>query len=155
VTERTVEKLRTLRTRRDTQRLGAAVAAVLQPGDLMVCSGALGAGKTFLVGAIARALGARTAVTSPTFALIHEHATRRGLLLHADLYRVLGPALDDEVERLGLRDRRGEGAIVIVEWGEGAQEAMGGPAELLVTLAIAGAHERVATLSGPRADAIV
>jgi tRNA threonylcarbamoyl adenosine modification protein YjeE len=149
------QAVRQLPTRRDTQRLGAAIAAVLEPGDLVVCTGGLGAGKTLLVGAIARALGATTAATSPTFALVHEHETPRGLLVHADLYRVLGPALADEVARLGLRERRGEGAFVIVEWGEDALDALGGSPALSVSLAIAGPRDRVATLSGPRAGAIV
>jgi tRNA threonylcarbamoyladenosine biosynthesis protein TsaE len=149
------QAVRQLPTLRETRRLGAAIGGIVEQGDLVVCSGALGAGKTLLVGAIARAMGARTAVTSPTFALIHEHDTARGLLLHADLYRVLGPALADEVARLGLRERRAEGAIVIVEWGEDALDALGGPPALSVKLAITGARQRVATLSGPRAGAIV
>jgi tRNA threonylcarbamoyladenosine biosynthesis protein TsaE len=151
----TEEAVRRLPTRRDTQRLGVAIAAVLEPGDLVVCSGPLGAGKTLLVGAMARALGATTAVTSTTFALIHEHATPRGLLLHADLYRVLGPGLAEEVARLGLRERRSEGTFVVVEWGEDAVDALGGSPALSVRLEMRGARERVATLSGTRAGAIV
>jgi tRNA threonylcarbamoyl adenosine modification protein YjeE len=146
---------RTLRTRLDTRRLGASIAAVLEPGDLALFSGALGAGKTFLVGAVARALGARTAVTSPTFTLVYEHATRRGLLLHADLYRLRGADLANEVARLGLREQRAEGAILAVEWGEDAEEALGGAPSLVVRLKIAGPRERIATLSGPRASGIV
>lgn len=141
--------------RRDTRRLGAAIAGVLEAGDLAVLSGDLGAGKTFLVRAIARALGVETAVTSPTYALVQEYATKRAPLVHVDLYRLRGPGLAAEVARLGLRERRREGAILLVEWGEDAAEALGGEPDLVVSLAIAGELERVATLSGPRADGIV
>lgn len=153
--------VRELQTRLDTRRLGAAIAAVLQPGDLALLSGPLGAGKTYLAAAIARALGAKTAVTSPTFTLVHEHDTPRGLLLHVDLYRLLdaGPAgqggLAAEVARLGLRERRSEGAIVLVEWGDDAAEALGGSPALVVRLDVAGARGRVAALSGSRAGDIV
>jgi tRNA threonylcarbamoyladenosine biosynthesis protein TsaE len=144
-----------LPARRDTRRLGAAIAGVLEAGDLAVLSGDLGAGKTFLVRAVARALGVETAVTSPTFALVQEYATKRAPLVHVDLYRLRGPGLAAEVARLGLRERRREGAILLVEWGEDAAEALGGEPDLVVSLAIAGELERVATLSGPRADGIV
>ncbi len=138
-----------------TRSLGRSIAAMLQPGDLVVLSGDLGAGKTLLAGAIARALGVRAAVTSPTFALVHEYETPRGLLLHADLYRLLGPALGAEVRRLGLRERRSEGAILVVEWADEAVALLGGGMSLGVRLAISGAVSRVATLSGARAGDIV
>lgn len=149
--------IRTLRSRRDTRRLGEAIARALRPGDLVILSGDLGAGKTFLVRAVARALGVPDAVTSPTFTLVHEHATPRGALVHADLYRLLEPGSDlpGEVARLGLRERRAEGAMLIVEWGESAVASLGGDAELAVSLVLRGPHEREATLSGPRVGDIV
>ncbi|HEY5241132.1 MAG TPA: tRNA (adenosine(37)-N6)-threonylcarbamoyltransferase complex ATPase subunit type 1 TsaE [Polyangiaceae bacterium] len=147
--------VRTLGTRRETRRLGEAIARALEPGDLAILSGDLGAGKTFLVRAIARALGVDGAVTSPTFALVQEYPTTRAPLVHADLYRLRGPDLAAEVARLGLRERRREGAILLVEWGEDAEAALGGEPSLVVSLVLSGERERVATLSGPRADGIV
>jgi tRNA threonylcarbamoyladenosine biosynthesis protein TsaE len=149
--------IRVLRTRRDSRRLGEAVARVLRPGDLVVLSGDLGAGKTFLVRAVARALGASERVTSPTFALVHEYASPKGPLVHADLYRLKSPdrSLDDEVARLGLRDQRAAGARVMVEWGEDALDALGGSPALVIALSIVGGHERLAALSGLRAGDIV
>ncbi len=152
---------RPLRARRDTRRLGAAIARVLAPGDLVLLSGDLGAGKTFLVRAMARALGVSGRVTSPTFTLVQEYVTERGVVAHVDLYRLLGGNvergrnLNDEVSRLGLRELRAGGAILAVEWGDAAVDAMGGHPALRVSLAIAGPCARVATLSGPRAGGIV
>jgi tRNA threonylcarbamoyladenosine biosynthesis protein TsaE len=148
---------RRLRTRRDTRRLGVAIAGALRAGDLVILTGGLGAGKTFLVRALVRAAGATSRVTSPTFALVREYRTRRGTMVHADLYRLRGDvgSLAGEVARLGLRERRSEGDIVLVEWGEDALESLGGEPALTVSLAIAGPSERVVTLSGPRGDDIV
>jgi tRNA threonylcarbamoyladenosine biosynthesis protein TsaE len=141
-----------LKTRRETQKLGRAIGVKLRAGDLVVLSGDLGAGKTFLTRAVARALGVPggVRVTSPTFTLVQEYDTPRGTLLHADLHRLLGDNLRREVERLGLRERRAEGCIVIVEWGEGAIDWLGGEPELVVKMAAARVG-REATLSGPRA----
>jgi tRNA threonylcarbamoyladenosine biosynthesis protein TsaE len=112
-----------LATRRHTVRLGRALGRSLSPGDLLVLEGDLGAGKTFLVRAIARALGvpASVAVTSPTFTLVNEYAARVPLV-HADLYR-LGDA--DELVELGLLDRIGRDAAVIIEWGDRFADVLG------------------------------
>jgi tRNA threonylcarbamoyladenosine biosynthesis protein TsaE len=138
-------------------RLGVAIAGVLSPGDLVVLSGDLGAGKTFLVRVVARTLGASETVTSPTFALVHEYSTPRAPLVHADLYRLRGDPrrFDTELARLGLRERRQQGAFVMVEWGEDAIAALGGDPVLVVSLAIRDDSERYATLSGAHADDIV
>ena len=148
---------RTLRSRRDTTRLGAAIARALEPGDLVVLAGDLGAGKTFLARAIARGLGVRGTVTSPTFTLVQEYATKRAPLLHVDLYRLRESKtpLEQEIARLGLRERRTEGAILLVEWGEDAVGALGGDPSLTVHLRITGGTTRAVSLSGPREAGIV
>lgn len=131
-----------LPTRRDTTRLGQRIASLLEPGDLVLLSGDLGAGKTFLARAILRARGvpASVAIASPTFTLVQEYP---GDLLHVDLYRLRGENERTEVERLGLAERRAEGAILLVEWGEGLL----GPPDLTVALS---ASPRRASVSGPR-----
>jgi tRNA threonylcarbamoyladenosine biosynthesis protein TsaE len=124
----------------------------------VILEGDLGAGKTFLARAVARAMGVSGTVPSPTFALVQEYDTARGVLLHVDLYRLRGAGLAGEVARLGLRERRGEGAIVLVEWGEDATAALGGEPALAVRLAIAradGDDARSAALSGTRVGDIV
>lgn len=146
-----------LHARRDTVRLGRAIAAVLAPGDLVVLDGELGAGKTFLVRAVARALGVPrdVAIASPTFTLVQEYETGRGTFLHADLYRLLDATGSPELEvaRLGLAERRDEGAMVAVEWGRDRIESMGGAPALLVRLDVTDGH-RTARLDGPRAVAV-
>ncbi len=149
-----------LKSRRDTVRLGHAIAALLKPGDLALLTGDLGAGKTFLARAIARGLGVppSRSIPSPTFTLVQEYATERGELLHADLYRLLDAKhmLPVELARLGLRDRRREGAIVIAEWAADALDLLGGEPELHVRLTLASdsslGSQRVAELEGPYAS---
>ena len=143
-----------LATRRESRRLAAVIAESLVPGDLVSLSGDLGSGKTFLARALARALGVSGAVTSPTFTLVREYATARGSpLLHADLYRLRDDShrFVSEVERLGLRERRAGGAIVVVEWGEDVLPVLGGDAAFEVRLAATGPHARAARIDGARA----
>lgn len=115
-----------LPNRRATKLLARAIARSLSPGDLLVLSGALGAGKTFLVRAVCRALGlpAAVPVTSPTFTLATEYQTVPPIV-HADLYRL---ATTRDVNALGLLEQREEGRALFVEWGGPYIEALGGDA---------------------------
>ena len=127
-----------------TEALGAELADSLKPGDLVVLEGDLGAGKTALARAIIRRLADDPAldVPSPTFALVQPYDSAKGLILHADLYRLGDPR---EVEELGLLDN--PQAIVLVEWAERSPEIMAA-ATLKVALAIPpGGAGRLATLT--------
>lgn len=99
-----------------TRALGRRLAERLEPGDVVALTGDLGAGKTHLVQGAAAAFGVDPGtVTSPTFALVQEHAD--GALLHLDLYRIEG---DDEAAGLGLGELLDGDAVAFVEWPERA-----------------------------------
>lgn len=109
-----------------TVRLAELVAPLLEAGDLLVLTGGLGAGKTYLAGALCHALGLDQdePVTSPTFALVSEYELSL-LVLHADLYRL---QTDSDVFELGLWERRDAGALLVVEWGLSFVRELGGDA---------------------------
>lgn len=97
----------------DTQRLAAAVADLLQDGDLLVLSGDLGAGKTCFTQGIGRALGIDQRITSPTFTLANHYEGRLDLN-HLDVYRIehLSDSLDLDIPELL------ESGVTVIEWGE-------------------------------------
>jgi len=140
-----------LETRRDTLALGRRIARALRAGDLVILSGPLGSGKTFLTRAICRALGLPPSirVPSPTFTLVHEHPTEPPLS-HADLYRLETPA---QVRALGLDSQRDDGRVLVVEWGAPYVELLGGDA-LVVELSL---EPRAATFgaTGERSRAVL
>jgi tRNA threonylcarbamoyladenosine biosynthesis protein TsaE len=95
-----------------TKAVGAAIARILVPGDLVGLTGDLGAGKTRLVQGALAALGVREPVISPTFMLVREY---EGDLLahHVDAYRL---ASATELEDLGVEEVFTPDAVVFVEW---------------------------------------
>jgi tRNA threonylcarbamoyladenosine biosynthesis protein TsaE len=102
--------------------LGAALAATLRPGDVVVLSGALGAGKTTFTQGLGAGLGVRGAITSPTFVIARVHPSEIGgpALVHVDAYRLGGI---DELDDLDL-DTSLDHAVTAVEWGEGLAEGL-------------------------------
>jgi tRNA threonylcarbamoyladenosine biosynthesis protein TsaE len=110
----------------DTQVAGEAFASLLRPGDIVLLSGPLGAGKTTFTQGVGRGLGVRERVTSPTFTIVRQHECVNELgittLHHADVYRVgsLG-----EVDDLALGELVEEEAVAVVEWGEIASPLFG------------------------------
>jgi tRNA threonylcarbamoyladenosine biosynthesis protein TsaE len=142
-----------LPTRRSTIHLAERLARAIAPGDLVVLTGGLGAGKTFFSRALCRALGVphEVPITSPTFTLVHEYDGRVPIR-HVDAYRL---ADEDELAALGLREQRAEGAVLLVEWGEPYLDALGGDA-LVLAIDVSPAGERTARprATGPRGEAL-
>lgn len=95
---------------------GEAVGRSLSPGAVVLFSGELGAGKTALVRAIARGLGAEAAVTSPTYALVNRYAGPRGPIYHVDCYRLRVPDEASDLDWEGMA----AGAALLIEWPERA-----------------------------------
>ena len=99
---------------------GAALARLLGPGDLVVLTGSLGAGKTTLAQRIGTGLGVAGPVVSPTFVIARIYRGGRLPMVHVDAYRLGGV---DEVDDLDLDAVVGE-SVTVVEWGEGLVESL-------------------------------
>jgi tRNA threonylcarbamoyladenosine biosynthesis protein TsaE len=125
----------TVATAADMRALGRRLAAVLRPGDVVILSGSLGAGKTTLTQGIGQGLRVRGPVTSPTFVIARVHppvpdssappdsgglAGSGPALVHADAYRI-GSVL--ELDDLDL-DTDTDSSVTVVEWGEGLAEGL-------------------------------
>jgi len=103
----------------ETRRVGERLGALLQPGDVVLLSGELGAGKTVFVQGIARGLGFDGSVSSKSFVLLGEYQGRVKLY-HADLYRLEDP---EQVAQLALDEISMDG-ILVVEWPERAGDGV-------------------------------
>ena len=145
----------------DMRTLGRRIAALLRPGDLVVLTGPLGAGKTTLVQGIGEGLDVRGPVTSPTFVIARVHPPLGGGpgLVHVDAYRLGSVA---EVDDLDL-DASLDGCVTVVEWGEGLVEDLAADRlEVTITMAppgqpgemrwvtLAGIGDRWASAADPR-----
>ncbi len=104
----------------ETRAVGRALAGLLQPGDVVLLAGQLGAGKTEFAKGIAEGLGIEETVVSPTFTIVREYSGTQPMLhpmrmLHVDVYR-----LDraQELLDLGLEDLAADEAVTVVEWGD-------------------------------------
>ena len=119
----------------DMEQLGRDLGAVLQPGDLVVLTGPLGAGKTTLTRGIGAGLGVRGPVQSPTFVIARTHPSEVGgaPLVHVDAYRLADAAELDDL------DLDFEGSVVIAEWGAGLVEERGSWIEIVIERPIGGA----------------
>ncbi len=141
-----------LRSRQQTHRLGRCLGLLLRGGEVVALFGELGTGKTSLVRGIADGLGAEpTAVSSPTFTLIHEYRGRLPLI-HTDLYRLTAAQLD----HTGLGDYLDDHTILAIEWAE--RWGAGLPADRLeIHLAhrLPSARQAVITARGPVASRLL
>ncbi|WP_405586375.1 tRNA (adenosine(37)-N6)-threonylcarbamoyltransferase complex ATPase subunit type 1 TsaE [Streptomyces sp. NBC_01190] len=130
----------TVRNPERMHELGRRLASLLTPGDLVLLSGELGAGKTTLTRGLGEGLGVRGAVTSPTFVIARVHPSLGGgpALVHVDAYRLSGGL--DQMEDLDLDVSLPE-SVVVVEWGDGKVE----------DLSDARLHVSISRTAGPEA----
>lgn len=143
------------RSEDETIALGATLARVLRPGDVLALDGDLGAGKTRLVRGIADGLEINPSqVSSPTYVVIHEYRSGSGgasgtPLFHVDAYRLSGP---DDLDSLGWERVMDAFGIVVVEWADRIAAALAEePSVGRVRILARGAEERTLTLDAPPA----
>ena len=126
------------RSAAETEALGERLAAELSPGDVVLVSGDLGAGKTTLIRGAARALGVTEPVTSPTFTIGQRYSGRLPVS-HLDLYRLAG--LEGEEPAL-LDDYLDDESVAFVEWPAVAEPELAGRRTIAVRLSHAGGDRR-------------
>ena len=127
----------TSRSEADTAAIARDLASSLQPGDVLLLSGDLGAGKTAFVRGLAEGLGIDPGdVSSPTFTLLHEYRGGRLPLYHADLYRLDSAAAED----IGLDEAGAADGVLAVEWPERLAHEI--PGAIRVSIEIEGEESR-------------
>jgi len=131
----------------ETEELGCRLGRTLGPGAVVAYFGGLGMGKTAFTRGLARGLGCRGRVTSPTFTIVNEYEGDIPLF-HFDLYR-LGSS--DELFDIGWEDYLARGGVCAVEWSERVSDAL--PEDtIFVDIARTDEHEdwRTITVTGGR-----
>lgn len=108
-------------TPEETEALGERLAAQLRPGDVVAYRGGLGAGKTAFTRGLARGLGVREPVISPTYTIVNEYRSGRLPLFHFDMYRLHSA---DDLFDIGWEDYLAEGGVCAVEWSEQVADAL-------------------------------
>lgn len=115
-----------VRNLKDTNVLAKKFAKLLRGGEVVLLSGDLGAGKTTFTRSVLKALGVKGEVTSPTFTIMREYATKKFNIYHFDMYRISN---SDEVREFGLEDYIYSGdkrSIVFIEWAENIMDMLNG-----------------------------
>ena len=105
----------------ETEAVGIALGKTIKPGTVIAYRGDLGAGKTAFTRGLARGLGAKEQVTSPTYTIVNEYLSGRMPLFHFDMYRL---ASSDDLWDIGWEDYLERGGVCAVEWSENVRDAM-------------------------------
>ncbi len=134
----------------ETELLGARLAETLRPGSVLAFRGDLGAGKTAFVRGVARGLGIREPVTSPTYTIVNEYPQGRMPLFHFDMYRLRDP---EELFDLGWEDYLARDGVCAVEWSENVAEALEDPITVTIRKDPADENLRYVTITGGGPDA--
>ena len=129
----------------ETEQLGAALAQQLRPGTVIAYTGDLGAGKTAFTRGLARGLGYREPVTSPTYTIVNEYLGGRLPLFHFDMYRL---SSSDDLWDIGWEDYLERGGVCAVEWSENVEEALSGAIRITISKDPADENVRTITIEG-------
>lgn len=105
----------------ETEALGAALGRIIPAGTVLAYRGDLGAGKTAFTRGLARGLGCRETVTSPTYTIVNEYLGGRLPLFHFDMYRLSSA---DDLFDIGWEDYLARGGVCAVEWSEIVSDAL-------------------------------
>ncbi len=127
----------------ETEAVGVALGKILPPGAILAYRGDLGAGKTAFTRGLARGLGYKDPVTSPTYTIVNEYLGGRLPLFHFDMYR-LGSA--EDLWDIGWEDYLDRGGICAVEWSENVEEAL--EDAVLITISKTGENSRTIEIEG-------
>ena len=127
----------------ETEKIGAALSKILTPGTVIAYRGDLGAGKTAFTRGLARGLGVKESVTSPTYTIVNEYLSGSMPLFHFDMYRL---GSEDELFDIGWEDYLERGGVCAVEWSENVWGAM--EDAVIVTISCLGEDTRKIEIEG-------
>ncbi|MEK7213247.1 MAG: tRNA (adenosine(37)-N6)-threonylcarbamoyltransferase complex ATPase subunit type 1 TsaE [Patescibacteria group bacterium] len=136
-------------TEKQTQKIGQKLALGLKDGDILCLYGELGAGKTTMVKGLAKGLGIKKEINSPTFALMNIYKTKTRLktvsLVHIDTYRLKN---DQELIDIGAEDYLGApDTICVVEWPEKIKNLLKNKKTVKIVMEYEGKKKRIITIT--------
>ena len=108
------------RSPKETELIGEEIGKNAKAGDIYCINGGLGVGKTYLSKGIAKGLGVKDVITSPTFTIVNEYEGRLPLY-HFDVYRLEG---EDDLYAIGADEYFFSGGVCIIEWAELVRDAI-------------------------------
>ena len=126
----------------ETFDIGQRIAAMLEPGSVVSLNGELGSGKTYLTKGIARGLGIKENITSPTYTIINEYESPA--LYHIDVYRLIN---DEDFENIGGPEIINSNGICVIEWGQRIPKSIP-ENSITVFLEITGPNSRLIRITG-------
>ena len=124
----------------ETEAAGTRLAEKIQGGDVLALVGDLGAGKTQFVKGLAKGLGSKDVVTSPTFTLLHEYQGDRLPIYHFDFYRIESLAA---LRAIGFDELVFGGGVTVIEWAYRFAEAIPSPARWIRFEIVSGDQRRI------------
>lgn len=116
---------------RKTQEVAVKIGKLLNPNDIVLLKGPMGAGKTTFTHGLVKGIGSKDHVSSPTFSLVNIYEGPGFQICHFDLYRLEN---EEEIEGIGFYDYLDKGNILIIEWSDFIEKYL--PKEQLITISL-------------------